>query len=164
MSEKYILDGYNVIGKIPKLREIKNNKGLANSREALARMLADIKYYRTSIEFVVVFDGKTGELPSCSKTSLCGISCLFTKSGEEADDYIGIMLRNIRDKTGVVVISNDNKVYNKCKTYGVEILQPSALQELIKKQPRSANTDDKKISQQEANDITKWYKEKLKGK
>lgn len=163
MTEKYILDGYNVIGKIRELREIQDAKGLESSREALAKMLSDIKRRRANIEFLVVFDGKAGEMPGDSKTSLRGITCCFTRTGEEADDYIGALLRNIKDRRGVVVISNDNKVRNIGKAYSVDIRQPSTLLETAKPRARTAaDTDDKAISQQAANDITRWYKEKIK--
>ena len=79
MRETYILDGYNVIGKLPRLREMKATKGLAGSREALARLLLDIKHYRTGSDFIIVFDGISGEIPGHSRASLCGVSCHYTK-------------------------------------------------------------------------------------
>lgn len=161
MSEKYILDGYNVIMKLPKLREMKASKGLAGSREALARLLLDIKHCHARAEFTIVFDGKAGELPGHSRTSLCGISCHFTKKGEEADDHIGEMLKNMKDRTGVVVISDDGKVSNKCMVYGVEIRHPSTLEGSFNKRFSATNSDGKDISRQAASDITKWYEEQL---
>lgn len=165
MSEIYILDGYNVIGKIPRLREIKLSRGLEVARKALAMMLSDIKHNRPHIKFKVIFDGKAGEMPNYSKADLHGIECIFTRSGEEADDYIGMMLMDRKDNAGVVVISGDNKVRNKCKVYGASVQEPLELQKLVgnqSKSTKSTNTDDKDIRQQDAGDITRWYAEQLK--
>jgi len=168
MSEIYILDGYNVIGKIPRLREIKLSRGLEAARKALAMMLSDINHNRSHIKFKVIFDGKAGEMPNYSKADLHGIECIFTRSGEEADDYIGMMLMDRKNNTGVVVISGDNKVRNKCKVYGASVQEPQSLEKLAGNQSKSAKsvnsakTDDKNIKQQDAGDITKWYTEQLK--
>lgn len=165
MSEIYILDGYNVIGKIPRLREVMFNRGLAEARNELVMMLSHINHSRRGIKFKVVFDGKAEKLPYNPKTSLHGIDCFFTKSGEEADDYIGTMLRNRKDNSGVVVISGDNKVRNKCRVYGASTQEPLVLQKLVGKQSRTTKntqSDEKNIQQRDASDITKWYAEQLK--
>ena len=168
MNEIYILDGYNVIGKIPQLREVKLRLGLEAARKALAIMLSDINHSRPRIKFKVIFDGKTGEMPNYSKTDLHGIDCIFTRSGEEADDYIGRMLMDRKDNAGVVVISDDNKVRNKCKVYGASAQESQSLSRLAGNQSKntksmnSAKTDDKDIKQQDAGDITRWYTEQLK--
>jgi predicted RNA-binding protein with PIN domain len=165
VNEIYILDGYNVIGKIPRLRDIKLSRGLDAARKALAMMLSDINHNRPRIKFKIIFDGKTGEVLNYSKADLHGIECFFTKSGEEADDYIGIILMNRKDNAGVVVISGDNKVRNKCKVYGASIQEPLELQKLVGNQSKitqSTKTDDKNIKQQDGGDITRWYTKQLK--
>lgn len=167
MSEIYILDGYNVIGKIPRLREIKLSRGLLEARKALAAMLSNINHSRPNIKFKIIFDGKTGDMSDYSKVYLQGIECFFTRSGEEADDYIGVMLRDGKDNAGVVVISADNKVRNKCRVYGASSQEPLSLQKLVgnkSKNTKSTKTDEKDIRQQDAADITRWYTEQLKNR
>ena len=167
MSALYILDGYNVIWKIPKLREIKSSRGLEESRKALAAMLSDINRKRPRIKFKVIFDGKDEEMISYSRPGSRGMDCSFTKSGEEADDYIGMMLKNRKDNAGVVVISADNKVRNMCKIYGALAQEPLALLKLLgnhSKVTKTTKSDEKDIRQQNAGDITKWYIEQLKKK
>jgi len=161
MRNRYILDGYNVIGKIPRLSRILDTEGLEQSREALASMLAAIMHERRDCDFMIVFDGCSGDIVHDSRTRIRGIECHFTRTGEEADDYIGHMLGRMKDKRGVAVISEDGKVANKCKVHSVGILHPSALFMTTARQPSASTPGSKVISQKTAEDITKWYKEKL---
>lgn len=164
MIKRYVLDGYNVIGKIRDLPEIMAAKSLSESRDALIWIVAGIKQNKPRLEFTIVFDGKSGEISDYCEGNPGGIKCHFTKRGEEADDYIGAMLRNAKDPSGIVVISDDNKVRNKCRVYGVTVESPSILQKF--NEPRSsrhgrAEPADKNISQQDAGEITTWYKEAM---
>ena len=150
-----------MIGKIPRLSWILDDEGLERSREALAAMLAEMMHGRGGCEFIIVFDGCSGDIVGDSRTRIRGIECHFTRTGEEADDYIGHMIGRMKDKRGVVVISEDGKVANKCKVHSVGILHPSVLFMKTARQPSASTTSSKVISQKTAEDITKWYKEKL---
>lgn len=161
MRAKFILDGYNVVGKIPELTRILDTKGLERSREALCAMLADIMYERKACEFVVVFDGCSGDIAHDAVTRIRGIECRFTRSGEEADDYIGDMLSRMKDRRGVAVISEDGKVANKCKVHGVQIFHPSSLTAKRGNKAVRPAESGKELPQREADDITNWYKKNL---
>lgn len=161
MRPIFILDGYNVIGKIERLTRIKDGEGLERSREALAAMLASYAGRRGGREFIIVFDGQAsdGSLPSVGR--IRGIKCYFTRRGVEADDFIGEMLAATKDRRHVTVISADNKVANKCRVHGAVVSHPSIFCETDKKEPPVPQESSKFIPADKAIDITKWYREKL---
>ncbi len=163
MRLKIILDGYNVIGKIDSLTRVKDRDGLERSREALAAMLADRTGRRGGREFIIVFDGQgsDGSLPAASY--IRGIKCYFTRRGVEADDFIGDLLAAMKDKRQVAVISADNKVANKCRVHGVPVSPPSALREErgCGRAKVCGAEKAKDIPEGRANDITRWYGERL---
>lgn len=161
MITKYILDGYNVIYKIPKLANIKNEKSLEQSRNALVLLILDFIHKRPKSEAVIVFDGRAGEILNSSTVYIHGIKCYFTKKGVEADDYIGGMLSSIKDIKNIVVISEDGKVANKCKVYGAEIRHPSCLDQINANKTKSKD-ELKNLSSSVEREITNWYRDKLK--
>jgi predicted RNA-binding protein with PIN domain len=163
MPSKIILDGYNVIHKIPYLARFLP-KGLRDAREALVRFMAEWKRSRGG-EVVIVFDRKSSVpvgAPSHVGEKAMGISCVFTAPGIEADDKIISLLKSERDPAQVTVVSADNKVINNAKALGVNVISPSFLEKAPAKRGKSSATAGvKSLSPDKENDITRWYLEQL---
>jgi predicted RNA-binding protein with PIN domain len=73
-----ILDGYNIIHKIPHLR-VHLNQGLEDARKALVNFMitwARTHNYKGSIS--IIFDGRDGIINTTQP--LCGIKCIYTKT------------------------------------------------------------------------------------
>jgi predicted RNA-binding protein with PIN domain len=149
-----ILDGYNVIYKIPHLRD-HLNQGLEDARKALANFMltwARTHNYKGSIS--IVFDGRDGIINT--NQSLCGVKCIYTKTKQEADDRIISIVRNSQNSKDITVISDDNYVANNCRAHGVT-MRPSQYLLQENKVP-STCVPEKLIDSKTANEITDMLK------
>jgi len=160
MKTKYILDGYNVIHKIPQLAD-RLVEGLVEAREALAFHIINWKRNHLYDDICIVFDGRDQLNYPSSHVTIKGVECYFTKTGQEADDYIIDIVRCTHKSTHIIVISDDNKIRNNCKVYGVEVRHPSTLEVVGVKLSRALTSSGNKVSSEDASDITKWYKDRL---
>ncbi len=158
--KQLILDGYNVIHEIPQLK-----KNLLLSLEDARTALVDFmqiwinnRSYRGKIN--IVFDGIDGFIRS-SKT-LYGINCMYSKSGQKADDYIICMVRETKNRAGITVVSNDNYVRGTCSSLGAATERPAFLTEYPKLKMRRITTQKiaKKISAAAEKEINEFLKEK----
>jgi predicted RNA-binding protein with PIN domain len=161
VKNSIILDGYNVIYKIPYLAD-KLKDSLAEARKSLALYMADWNRKNTSWDVCIVFDGRDQGAHLPSEISLSGIDCHFTKPGTEADDYIIAIVRQYHKSQKILVVSGDGKVHNNCKAYGIETVHPRFLEGRTGKRKISSNcTEAKSTSQHKESEITKWYKEQM---
>jgi predicted RNA-binding protein with PIN domain len=149
-----ILDGYNIIHKVPQLRD-HLNQSLEDARKALANFIltwARTHHHKGSIS--IVFDGRDGIINSSQ--SLCGIKCIYTKTKQEADDKIISIVRNSQNKKDITVISDDNYVTNNCKAHGATV-RPT--QHLLQEHKPACNIESEKlIDEKTANEITDMLK------
>lgn len=129
-----ILDAYNVIHHVPRLRRALA-KSLQDAREALVCMCADWLTQRRDVrQFWVVFDGGKDSSGSHMPT-LPGIHALFTRGGESADDRILSMLDMPHGRREMVVVSDDRTVQTGARARGARTLAVSEFLALT--QPRS---------------------------
>jgi len=101
---RILVDGYNVIRRLPDLRAVERAEGLAAGREAL---LARLRAYRRARAhaITVVFDGSGA--PSASGGA-GGLTVCFSRAGETADAVIVRLLTGAG--SGAVVVSSDAAV------------------------------------------------------
>lgn len=121
-----ILDGYNVIHKIPELSG-DSRRSLRERREALIRFMQ--KWQQANSfkgKICIVFDGRDGVFGGEGNSGY-GMECLFTATKEEADDRIITILKQAKDVSGIIVVSDDNYVRNNCKAYSVDVKPVSYL-------------------------------------
>ena len=117
-----ILDGYNVAHQLPPIREALK-QSLEKGREALENHLVNWKKLRNfSGPITIVYDGH-----QAASVKRHGIDCLFTRSREEADDQIIKMIRAHGNPGDAVVVSEDNKVSNSCRSLGARVEPASYL-------------------------------------
>ncbi|NOZ08082.1 MAG: NYN domain-containing protein [FCB group bacterium] len=119
--EKIIIDGYNLIHKIPELREfLSGDPELA--RDQLLLRLSDYRSLKDrNIEFHVFFDGQGfGNL--CARQE--GIVVTFTSPGIEADEAIRLLFEhNNYPRDWLVVSSDDWDITNGLRLKGVRTLR-----------------------------------------
>ena len=149
-----ILDGYNVIYKIPQLRQ-HLDKSLEDARTALASFV--FTWSRTHSnrgKITIVFDGRD-TICSNAGNNLCGVSCIYTKTKQDADDRIIAMVRNSPHSKEIIVISDDNYVTNNCKAHGAQVRSSGFL---LQSKAQDATQEDKTIDSKTEHEINEWLK------
>jgi predicted RNA-binding protein with PIN domain len=158
--KQLIVDGYNVIYELPVLK--KNLLlSLEDARTALVNFMqiwANNHSYKGKIN--IVFDGTDGFTHNSQAPH--GINCIYTKSGQKADDYIICLVRETKNRTAITVVSNDNYVRGTCGSLGAATERPSFLVDSpkIKKRKISGQKSAKKISPAQEKEINEFLKEK----
>jgi len=115
----YIIDGYNVIYKIPQLEQ-RLDDSLQSARQALVDLVRTKS--ANGNEYVIVFEGKN-EYSGFNEPDYAGnIKLVFTKTGEEADRRIIDMLKNREGSSGISVVSDDNYVRNHAKAFRADVV------------------------------------------
>jgi hypothetical protein len=79
------VDGYNVIGAWNEMQ--RHPMDLSQARDRLIALLEDYAGY-TAQEVILVFDGHLGDRPTVSVERRQGLTVVFTKHGQTADQYI----------------------------------------------------------------------------
>ena len=156
-----ILDGYNVIYKIPELTR-KLDESLETARIALAHLLSDWRRRYSNADICIVFDGKDHEAIDASFAKISGIECVFTRTGETADQRIIKIVHSSKSPRDILVISEDNSVINSCRVHGAEVKPANFLLPRGKKKKKESPDKDKKISATNLIRITSCYKDYLK--
>lgn len=156
MKTTLIVDGYNAVNAILEARkELK--KSLRAARSIITAM--SVEYARSSgyiTEFKVVFDGIDKYRGA---NILRGKTQVFSRTGG-GDNKIIEMIRKCSKNGKVVLASNDNYVRNNARAYGASIINAEVLAGK-KRGPSKGKKEEKKISRDLKEKITKEYREKL---
>lgn len=162
----YILDGYNIIHKIPAL-EKQLEKNLQSARDALLRFCKSLLQSRGDVEKItVVFDGASDVFSDAEAWG--SVEVIYTATGEDADDRILDYLKKISTRR-VIVVSDDNYVCNNARAMkariisGTDFFSGKTRLSGAKKTNRlsKGNEPGKKISVQDQNKITNEYADYL---
>lgn len=123
MSHHVIVDGYNVIRRIPALAD-RERRGLEAGRTALIDRLA--RYRRaTGHRLTVVFDGVEAGWYEEQRSRERGVEVVFTARGTRADETIVRMARDA-SRGAVVVVTADRDVARQVERRGGAVLSPEA--------------------------------------
>ncbi len=100
-----IVDGYNIIGAWPELRELKKTD-FAGARDKLIEKMAEYKAF-TGYRVIIVFDAH--QVPGIeTKTTNHNVEVIYTKENEIADERIEKMANELNNiKTQVHVATSD---------------------------------------------------------
>lgn len=95
-----IIDGYNLLHNSPKYSSL-SHKDLEKAREAL---LADLALYRRKRghKILVVFDGWRGGYNQESRKTERGVSVIYSRLGEKADEVIRRLTQEVKKELAVV--------------------------------------------------------------
>jgi predicted RNA-binding protein with PIN domain len=90
------------------------------------------------------------------------INCIYSRSGQKADDYIICMVREIKNRSCITIVSNDNYVRGTCSSLGAATERPSFLTDSPKLKARKINKqkNSKKVSPAQEKEINEFLKEK----
>ena len=148
MSGKRILvDGYNVIRRIPKWADL-FRRDMAASRNALIQHCTLFKSRHHAVgEIVVIFDGDS-TVTSHPGPHVPGVRVTFTPTGVEADERIVEMVRGGAPH-GMIVVSDDAEVAGRSHNLGATIMSVADFQRGALPGPGGARrkpkqTDEKK--------------------
>ena len=157
----FILDGYNVIHKMPGMKE-KLTESLERARKALAVYLSGWRRRYPDAEVCIVFDGKDSEFPGGQGTDIAGIRCIFTPSGETADERIISLIRNTRNARNITVVTEDNLVRNSSRAHGAEVKTVDFLIPPRKKKAKELKGEDKVTPSVNTSRVTDYYEDYLR--
>lgn len=134
-----LVDGYNVIHAIPSLaRHL--DRSLDAARTALVMLCRGYRARRGDVDqLYVVFDGKDADT-GWGRQDQQGVTVLFTRRPEEADDRILSLIRTEGGRNRFVVVSNDTTVSNNARALGAQVISVSEFsgQKKSSRQARSA--------------------------
>ncbi len=131
-----IIDGYNYINRI----RTSPPTGEA-SLDMLRRALLDrfLQYKRLkSVKLTVVFDAYNSSSPGRQRENYKGISVVYSRENETADDVIIGFIREKR--AGIIAVSSDRVIIDEAKKNGVAFLTPPGMEALMIN--NIAGTDD----------------------
>ena len=115
-----LVDGYNAIHAIPSLAK-QLDRSLDAARHALIARCRAYRARRGDVgRLYVVFDGRD-EFGSGPREDLQGITVIFTRKGEEADERILSVIR-AGGRGSYLVVSNDTQICNNARALGARVI------------------------------------------
>ncbi len=114
MSRQFLLDGYNVLHKMPELLE----KSLEDGRAGLLQFISQKRPQGSSRNSVtVVFDGSEDvwSIPTPGETRV-----LFSK-GESADDLLKRLIEEAANPREIVLVSDDRELVKFAGAHGADV-------------------------------------------
>jgi len=157
MNPGFIIDGYNLMHKVPELAELAG-KDLEQARDRLVAMLARFKG-RRQIRVVVVFDGDQAS-GGPARTRAGAMDVVFSRLPEKADERIVRMARSLANPKAWTVVSSDRKVRERAGACGVRTV--GADEFLRTATPARARREDKPEMRTE--DVAEWEEFFKKGR
>jgi len=162
-----VLDGYNVIHAVPEL-ERRLDQSLEAAREALVRMCREFRARRGDIgRLVVVFDGDEAYArgPAADRG---GVTVLFTRREEEADERILQFIRADGGRSRFVIVSNDTHIFNNARAHGARVMSVNEFYAQLRparaSQAEHSDVEEKPtLSARDARQITEDYRKHLEG-
>ena len=106
MEEILIVDGYNIIGDWPGLKELKNNENLEEARVKLLEYLADYQAY-SGRKLIVVFDAH--QVPGKGKKLReHRIEVHYTSENETADEHIERLVKELKSRRRQIYVATSD--------------------------------------------------------
>jgi predicted RNA-binding protein with PIN domain len=133
-----LLDGYNVIRRIPQLQR-QDKRSLDAGREMLARLCVDWKSRKPEIsQLIIVFDGDSSvdALPGYQRGP--GVKIVFTETGEKADSRILAIVRQSVPAAECTVVSDDGEVARGSKFLGAKAMSVSKFHDMLTARGKSS--------------------------
>ena len=147
VSLQYLLDGYNIVYKMPSLE----NKTLEDQRYGLIQHI-ERNAPQGSNAVTIVFDGRSDvyspRVDSC-------VDVVYSR-GESADDKICKMVQQFVYKKRIVVVTDDRSIQYSVRSQGARICNVG---EFLKSKEIKSVVYEKKVSRYAAKEITEEFKE-----
>ena len=142
MTNKIIIDGWNLIWKIPEISKyIPDN--LAQARASLNQRIKS--YYQQKKVFLkIIYDGKSGIIGDTKGTSRIDIR--FSKDPEKADHLIINFLRREKRAADWSVVTSDRELSMRIKNTGAKVISSEAFLSRIKASSNGNDENPKTIA------------------
>ncbi len=147
----YIIDGNNVIGKIPELFRLQK-RDKQRSREQLVFLLQ--RYFSNKkINLTLHFDGFQNAPLALSKGKI-----VYSES-RSADSLIKENIERIKNRKNIILVTSDNELINFGKACGCTIISSKDFGTMLTKKNA---IDEEKSRTEEINDVEEWKRIFLK--
>ena len=147
----YIIDGNNVIGKIPELFALQKNDK-QRSREQLVFLLQ--RYFRDKkINLTLHFDGYANSPLPLSKGKI------VYSENRTADSLIKENIERIKNRKNIILVTSDNELINFGRACGCTIISSKDFGAMLTKENP---IDEEKSRTEEINDVEEWKRIFLK--
>ena len=156
-----IIDGYNVIYRVPRLHKLMDTS-LEKARGALLRYCAEWITMRNDVwQFCVVFDGDSSVADSYGQTAR-GVRAIYSRTKEAADDRILSLIAERGKTARYVVVTDDNRVLAGAVERNAATMSSIQFASVLGRQRRETRGDtaghDKELSPREEKDINEGLK------
>jgi len=127
-----VIDGYNAINKIPRLRGLMDNS-LMKAREKITELAHEYKRKSGSIDRVyIVFDGRD---PYRQKRETLYGTQIFSKTGK-GDEKIIRLVSQLSRMHHVQVVTDDNYIRNHARVYKASVISCSKFMAFLSKRSK----------------------------
>lgn len=139
-SAVLLVDGYNMIGLWPHLREQRDHDGLEAARRALSEILANYSAFM-GFDTRLIFDAQYQSARAASETFTQNLSILYTDFGQTADTYIEKTCATLRHefrlvKRRLIVATSDRTQQLMVVGYGAEWMSAQLLAQEVESAAR----------------------------
>ncbi len=156
----YIVDGYNMLHRIPELRR-QAGSGLEAGRKALLARLAAFRA-RSRNPVLVVFDGDPEVSGGSGATGATGgVEVVFSRKPINADTVIKQLIDRRKNETALAVVSSDHEIMWYARACGCEVLSSEAFFSRLKTAAAASVDDaleDKSDPQMSRGELDDWKK------
>lgn len=152
MTDKIIIDAWNVIWKIPSLSNLIPEK-LEQVRSKFNLMINN-HYHNRNVSFKIVYDGQPLIYSDNQKQNK---NVTFSKNPEKADDVIVNFLKKQSTPSQWTVITSDHYLAHRAKNTGAKIISSESFIARIEKSGNRKNDNNAKGDPQiKKEDISYW--------
>jgi len=149
---RYWIDGYNVILRM----NLGEGRTLEERRaELIGRVGALGKEAWIAFDSREAVHGRGVALPG-------RVQVAFASAGKSADDLLVAKVSKAKDLDGVVVVSDDRDVTDRCKFMGARTMAVRDFGKMLKPAPAPESRGDRKLTPGEVADWMKWFQEPRK--
>lgn len=154
MSNKIIVDGYNMLHLVNTYRE----KIASDLEAARAQLIRDVQVYQDfkKVEIAVVFDGSP-DLPSAQQhQNVAGIQVSFSHAPSSADRLIMNLVRKEKNKKRLIVVTEDREIKNFALSAGSSVLSPQAFYQRLQLPSRDRDYQNKYEHDLSPEELDEW--------
>ena len=157
MTDKIIIDAWNVCWKIPEIAEIIPSD-LRMARQKFNALLKNYFFNKSSI-YKIIYDGQPGIVSS--KHELKGQDIQFSRNPQSADQKILNFLKMQKKPALWTIISSDRELTGRSKNVGAHVISSEQFISKLNKGRLQGTVDPKKenpnLSKNEINDWVKLF-------
>ncbi len=123
MAEKYLIDGYNVMYRLPQLRTLAM-ENFESARDALITKIAPF-CTTTGAQVTIVFDGRGPHSePVVPFSGAPGLKVEYSPEKITADTIIERTVYSSERRRDIIVVSGDQGIRNLCRGLGAMVMKP----------------------------------------